>query len=125
LLAAGFLRGTLDELIANQMWYYFFPHGLGHSVGLDVHDPGFRGTLAENMVFTVEPGIYFNQAFMMLGLQDPIARNYMVADKILSFLDKKFGGVRIEDIVIITSTGIENLTGAPKSISAIEAIMNQ
>jgi len=124
LLQAGFLRGTLSELMANQMWYYFYPHGLGHSVGLDVHDPGFQGIYQENMVFTVEPGIYFNKAFMQLGFDDPIARNYLVADRIQSYLDMDFGGVRIEDTVIITSTGIENIALVPKSISEIEAIMN-
>jgi len=125
LLAAGFLTGNLDELIANRMWSYFYPHSLGHSVGLDVHDPGLRGTLQENMVVTVEPGIYFNQAFIKQGLEDPIAKNYLVADKIYSYLNANFGGVRIEDIVVITQTGIENLTRVPKSISEIEAIMRE
>jgi Xaa-Pro dipeptidase len=125
LLEAGFLKGDLTELIANEMWYYFYPHGLGHSVGIDVHDPGFRGILQENMIITVEPGIYFNKAFMMLGLNDTIAKNYMVEDKILSYLNNNFGGVRIEDTVLITSTGIENLATVPKSIPEIEEIMNQ
>jgi len=126
LLQAGFLRGNLDELIANRMWYYFYPHSLGHSVGLNVHDPGLSQSspLEANMVVTVEPGIYFNTAFMTQGLNDPIAKNYMVAEKILFYLNLNFGGVRIEDTVIITSTGIEQLATAPKTVADIEAIMN-
>jgi len=125
LLEAGFLRGTISELMANQMYYYFFPHGLGHSVGLDVHDPGFSGVLQQNMVFTVEPGIYFNKAFMQLGFEDPEASRYMIAERINSYLDMNFGGVRIEDMVIITSNGMELISTPPKSIPDIEAIMNQ
>jgi Xaa-Pro dipeptidase len=124
LLKAGFLTGPIDELIRNRMWTYFYPHSLGHSVGLDVHDPGLAGlSLQENMVVTVEPGIYFNRVFMNKGLNDPIARRYMVADRINTYLNMNFGGVRIEDIVIITATGIEQLAKAPKSVSEIEAIM--
>jgi len=125
LLRAGFLTGPIDELIANRMWYYFYPHGLGHSVGLDVHDPGLTSglPLAENMVVTVEPGIYFNRVFMNKGINDPVAGRYMVADKINSYLNMNFGGVRIEDIVIVTATGIELLAKAPKSIPEIEALM--
>jgi len=125
LLKAGFLTGPIDELILHRMWYYFYPHSLGHSVGLDVHDSGFslNTVLQENMVVTVEPGLYFNRVFITQGLNDPIASRYMVADKINSYLNMNIGGVRIEDIVIITSTGIEQLAKAPKSISEIEALM--
>jgi len=125
LLSAGFLVGNIDELIANQMWYYFYPHSLGHSVGLDVHDPGNKAIIQENMVLTVEPGIYFNRAFIYEALNDTIVRNYLNAVKIFSYLDANFGGVRIEDTVVVTKTGIENLTKVPKSIPEIEELMRQ
>jgi Xaa-Pro aminopeptidase len=64
----------------------YFPHGIGHSLGLDVHDVGSRyGTLAPGMVFTVEPGIY------------------IPAEGI---------GIRLEDNILVTSTGPENLMGS-------------
>ena len=55
------------KMIENQVCGLFYPHGLGHSVGIDVHDPGSISVLQENMVLTVEPGIYFNRAFVEIG----------------------------------------------------------
>jgi len=123
LLEAGFLQGPLDTLIANRMWYYFYPHGLGHSVGLDVHDPGLNDILQKNMVITIEPGIYFNRAFVEQGLKDPVAGRYIVVSKVMEFINANFGGVRIEDTIVVTDDGHENLTLVPKSISEIEEIM--
>jgi len=123
LLEAGFLQGPLDALITNSMWSYFYPHGLGHSVGLDVHDPGLNDILQENMVITIEPGVYFNRAFVEKGLKDPVAGRYIVVDKVMEFLDSNVGGVRIEDTIVVTEDGHENLASVPKSISEIEAIM--
>lgn len=58
LLDAGLLRGgTVDQLIAAGMHRVFMPHGLGHSVGLDVHDPGGISPFAAGMVVTIEPGM--------------------------------------------------------------------
>ena len=64
----------------------YFMHGIGHSLGIDVHDPGLdrkKDLLMENMVITIEPGIY-------------------IADKAI--------GVRIEDNVVVKKNGYENLT---------------
>jgi Xaa-Pro aminopeptidase len=83
----------------------YYPHGLGHHIGLDVHDIAFSPTLKKNMVLTIEPGIY-------------IPPN--------SACDKKWWsiGVRIEDDALITEKGFELLSAfAPRSIDDIEKMM--
>ncbi len=83
----------------------YFPHGASHHIGLDVHDPATYGTLKENMIITVEPGIY-------------------IPDR--SPCDKKWWGiaVRIEDDILITNNGPENLSEeAPRTIEDIEKMM--
>ena len=86
----------------------YFPHGTSHHLGLDVHDMGDRsGLLDEGMVFTVEPGIY-----IPLG----------------SKCDKKWWsiGVRIEDDILITTTGYRNLSaGSPRTVEGIEKMAKQ
>ena len=85
----------------------YFPHGTSHHIGLDVHDPGAYNTFEENMVLTVEPGIYI-----------PIGSN----------CDKKWWGiaVRIEDDILVTTTGPVNLSvEAPRKSNEIEALMKQ
>lgn len=83
----------------------YYPHGLSHHIGLDVHDKGVSPTLKKDMVITIEPGIY-------------ISSN--------SDCDKKWWGigVRIEDDALITENGYELLSSfAPRSIDAIEKMM--
>ena len=83
----------------------YYPHGLSHHLGLDVHDRGDYGELKQNMVITVEPGIY-------------------IPDD--SNCDKKWLGiaVRIEDDVLVTKDGHELLSGpAPRTTREIEAMM--
>ena len=85
----------------------YFPHGLGHHIGLDVHDPGLYNTLENNMVITVEPGIYI-----------PVGSN----------CDKKWWGiaVRIEDDILITTNGPVNLSAeAPRTVKEIEELMKE
>jgi Xaa-Pro aminopeptidase len=82
-------------------------HGTSHYLGLDVHDAGTYGDLKPGVVLTVEPGIY-------------IPEN--------SNCDKKWWniGVRIEDDVLITETGYENLSiTCPSLIEEVEVMMNQ
>jgi Xaa-Pro aminopeptidase len=85
----------------------YFPHGTSHHIGLDVHDPGLYQNFEENMVLTVEPGIYI-----------PIG----------SDCDEKWWGiaVRIEDDILITKNGPINLSAeAPRKSDEIEALMKE
>lgn len=139
LVDAGILRGSVDELVAADAHALFFPHGLGHMLGLSTHDcagylegrvPEDRFglaylrtdlPLAPGYVVTIEPGIYFVPAL----LTDPERReryaemvDWGVVDTLLDF-----GGIRIEDDVAITANGCEVMSEAlPKSADEIEAI---
>ena len=99
-------QGLVDlGIITKGSRHGYFPHGLGHSLGLDVHDPENRSALKEGMVYTVEPGIYIPKD---------------------SPCDAKWWeiGVRIEDNLLVTKEGCINLTSfVPKSIEDIEAVM--
>lgn len=111
LLGLGILHGNLSDIITNKTFSKFFPHGIGHWIGLDCHDVGNYAPngnwriLEQNMVFTVEPGIYI----------PPNSEG----------VDEKWWniGVRIEDNILVTPTGHTVLSEAlPKSISDIENI---
>jgi Xaa-Pro aminopeptidase len=111
LVSLGILSGTLADNLAQETWRDFYMHGVGHFLGLDVHDVGDYKINGENralkpgMVITIEPGIY-------IGSQHNVEDKY------------KGIGVRIEDNVVITATGVEVLTSAvPKTVSEIEALM--
>ncbi len=112
LIDLGLLHGTVDEQIERETYREFYMHGTGHWLGMDVHDVGrYRDlsdtpvTLEPGMVTTVEPGIYVQRD---------------------SNCDERFRGigVRIEDDLLITESGTENLTAMiPKSIDELEAII--
>jgi Xaa-Pro aminopeptidase len=125
LVSCGILRGQPDSLIEAGAVWLFFPHGIGHLVGLGVRDAG--GTLPERrdspppfphlridlplapgMVVTVEPGIYFVRALLEDPEQRSRHRDQVVWDRVDRMLD--FGGIRIEDNVLITETGHEVIT---------------
>lgn len=142
LLEAEIVQGTEKDLLDNHIAALFFPHGLGHLIGLDVHDCGgypkgveridepgirylrMRRQLKENMVVTVEPGVYFIDAILDPAVADPNISRFLNLP-VLERFREKIGGVRIEDDVVILKDGIENLTGwIPKTIEEIEKIMN-
>ncbi|KAK6096016.1 hypothetical protein MT418_003890 [Batrachochytrium dendrobatidis] len=141
LVAAGLVQGSEEDLTKNHIAALFFPHGLGHLIGIDVHDPAgypagvpriqepgikylrMRRVLQPGMVVTVEPGMYFVDAILNPALSDPNISKYLNVPVVERFR-KHVGGVRIEDDVVILENGIENLTGwIPKEIADIEAIM--
>ena len=104
------LKGDVEQLIAENAHHAFFMHGLSHWLGLDVHDVGFYGpdrsrVLEPGMVLTVEPGLY-------------IAPDADVPAQYRGI------GIRIEDDIVITETGNENLTATVvKKADDIEALM--
>ena len=111
----GILKGDLSTLIKEKACKKYFIHGLGHWLGLDVHDVGdYKSNdkreqtreFEPGMVMTIEPGLY-------IPLDD------------LSVEEKWRGiAVRIEDNIVVTEIGYENLTvNAPKEIAQIEALM--
>jgi len=110
LVNLGVLNGDIDELIADNAHRAFFMHGLSHWLGLDVHDVGGYGpdrsrTLEPGMVLTVEPGLY-------------IAPDADVPAEYRGI------GIRIEDDIVITETGNENMTAqVVKKADDIEALM--
>jgi Xaa-Pro aminopeptidase len=111
LVDLGVLEGSVAENLENETWRQFYMHGLGHYLGLDVHDvgnykiDGEDRPLKPGMVITVEPGIYISQ-------DSDVPEKY------------KGIGVRIEDDVVITATGVDILTAdVPKDIDEIEALM--
>ena len=111
LVELGVLEGEVETLIAEEAHRQFYMHGLSHWLGLDVHDVGHYGTpsrdrvLEPGMVLTVEPGLY-------------IAPDADVPAEYRGI------GIRIEDDILITETGNENLTDSVvKDAEAIEALM--
>ncbi|KAI9814208.1 MAG: hypothetical protein M1827_003374 [Pycnora praestabilis] len=165
LLKLGILHGgTPEEIYRAGTAFAFFPHGLGHHLGLEVHDVSdvplvantsstiglptlqaqqvdftasmlssgsFRAPctidsphLEEGMVVTVEPGIYFSHyGLENFYLPSPIHAKYINR----SVLDQYFhvGGVRIEDDILITADGYENLTTAPKGEAMLHLIQGE
>ena len=110
LVRLGILKGEIDELIANNAHRPYFMHGLSHWLGLDVHDVGNYDTdrsrvLEPGMVLTVEPGLY-------IATDADVPAQYRGI------------GIRIEDDIVITEDGNENLTASVvKKADEIEALM--
>ncbi|GBD23251.1 Xaa-Pro aminopeptidase [bacterium HR29] len=138
----GFLRGGLDAILERDAQALFFPHGLGHLLGLATHDAGgciparprpdrpslrylrLDAPLEPGFVVTIEPGIYFIPAL----LDDPAIRRRYAEEVDWGRVDalRGFGGIRIEDDVLVTETGVEVLSAAlPKDIDAIEALRSE
>jgi Xaa-Pro aminopeptidase len=104
----------------------YYMHGLGHPIGLEVHDTGAPGraggALAPGDAFTIEPGIYVRGNTLDIISDTP--RNRRIKDHIRAAVTKYANiGVRIEDDYIITDRGLEWVSRAPREMSEIEAIM--
>jgi Xaa-Pro aminopeptidase len=103
----------------------FYMHGLGHGIGLEVHDPDqfyFTGTLAKGSAFTIEPGIYV-RANVLETLADTPANRALIAKLKPAVAKYANVGVRIEDDYLITDKGLEWISRAPREIGEIEALM--
>jgi Xaa-Pro aminopeptidase len=149
LKALGLMKGDIDAAVAAGAHALFFPHGLGHMMGLDVHDMedlgenyvGYTDTLKKStqfglaflrlgkalepgFVLTVEPGIYFIPELIDQWKAEGRHAAFINYEKATTYKD--FGGIRIEDDYLITATG-GRLLGPqlPKTIEAVEAVRNQ
>jgi len=124
LMTIGILKGSTAELQENNMSYYFYPHGVGHLLGLDVHDLGLYpfAPLVKNNVVTIEPGIYFNDVLIDKLESMPELAQYYNKDVLEEY--RGFGGVRIEDDVLVTDSGSEILTTVVKEINDIQNLMS-
>ena len=120
--------GSLEGLLNNEIPHLFMPHGVGHLLGVQVHDLGghlkdINGTIevppahspflrntrvmSENMVFTVEPGCYFIPS--LLEAQRNTKKGKLINWRKIEQL-YPYGGIRIEDNILVTKDGPENLT---------------
>jgi Xaa-Pro aminopeptidase len=142
----GLMKGDVQEAVAAGAHTLFFQCGLGHMMGLDVHDMENLGeeyvgysqevkkssefglkslrlgkALEEGFVLTVEPGLYFIPELMDIWAADKKHSNFINYSKLNAF--RNFGGVRVEDDYLITKTGSELLsTSLPRTTEEIEAI---
>jgi Xaa-Pro aminopeptidase len=146
LCALGILRGDPAELHARGAAALFFPHGVGHLLGIDVHDmedlgdragyapgrsrsrlPGDRylrldRDLAAGMCVTIEPGFYQIRRILERPEEVGALEDALDRSELARFADVR--GIRIEDDVLVTEAGREVLSGAvPKSIDDVERAM--
>lgn len=128
--ALGLMKGDVKEAVAAGAHALFMPHGLGHMLGLDVHDMEDLGQiyvgydnetrpvdqfgtaylrmgrkLQPGFVITNEPGIYFIPALIEKWKAEKINADFINFDRLESYLD--FGGIRLEDDILVTETGCE------------------
>lgn len=117
----GLVRGSAEEAVSSGVTRAFYPHGLGHSLGLQTHDVGcgLRAPRADNpflrntsdvavgQSFTIEPGVYFIEALLAPLRARPEGK--LVDWSVVEALSP-LGGVRIEDDVVVASSGVRNLT---------------
>lgn len=129
-----------DEIFERRTSCGFYPHGLGHLMGLDVHDVGgrpnyedsepyfkylrLRRPLRENMIITNEPGCYFNE-FLIEEFVNKFPERKEVVDEQVLKRYMSVGGVRIEDDILVTAVGHENLTKITSDPNEIEKIVSE
>jgi Xaa-Pro dipeptidase len=115
------VRCSVEEMVDSGLTRLFFPHGLGHSLGIQVHDVGMRlkqpstknpylrntSVITAGQVMTVEPGLYFIPELMQQALSGTLASKI---DRTLLEALMPYGGIRIEDNVLATKSGPVNLT---------------
>ena len=105
----------------------YYMHGLGHGIGLEVHDPEqyyFTGRVEPGSAFTIEPGVYVRANLLDILPKTP--RNQALAQRIRAAVEKyRNVGVRIEDDYIVTDQGVEWISRAPRELEEVEALMRQ
>ena len=149
LIHLGLMQGDPNTIVEQGAYAMFFPHGVGHPLGLDVHDieglgeenVGYTEEIKRSMQFglhalrfakplkvghvmTVEPGIYFGPLLIQQWHEQGKFKEFINYGALNNYLD--CGGVRIEDNIIVTNDGHENLSAAiPSELEKIEALCNQ
>ena len=145
----GLMKGNTDDAIANGAHAMFFPSGLGHNMGMDVHDMedlgenwvGYDHTVTRSTQFglkslrmakalsvgnvmTVEPGIYFIPALMDKWRAEKVNTDFINFDEMEKF--RTFGGIRIEEDILITPDGYRMLgfKRLPVTVEEVEEAMN-
>jgi len=129
---------SIDQIMDRRVTTRFFPHGLGHYLGMDTHDVGgnanyndenemfkylrIRGKLPVNSVVTNEPGIYFRQYPLEQELKDGKWDDVIDQAVLKRYWD--VGGVRIEDDIWVKEDGCENLTTVVSGLEEIEQVVN-
>ena len=139
------MKGDVDEAVKQGAHAMFMPHGLGHMMGLDVHDMEGLGEnyvgydentkrseqfgtaflrlgreLQVGFVLTVEPGIYFIPELIDMWKKEGKFTEFINYDKVETYRD--FGGIRIEDDILVTEEGHRVLgKPIPKTVEEIEA----
>ncbi len=142
----GLMKGDTEEAVQQGAHALFFPHGIGHMLGLDVHDMEGLGekfvgydetversqqfglaylrlarTLHPGFVLTVEPGIYFIPALIASWKKEKKHQAFINYQKVMEFIN--FGGIRIEDDVLVTTDGRRVLgKRIPKKVKEIEGL---
>ncbi len=119
-------RCQTDPVYCTQAFLYM-AHGLGHGIGLEVHDPPHpwvgTGSFKVGDVFTIEPGIYISTRLLDMLADTP--KNRAMIAKVRPVVERYQNiGVRIEDDYVITPGGVEWLSRAPREIEEIERAMN-
>ena len=120
---------NVDEMFNNGLARIFMPHSVGHLLGLDVHDVGNRSItyksnniLENGMFITVEPGIYFIDFLMDEAESSTVLQKYINVEELEKY--RGFGGVRIEDDVMIGEDSVESYQAVlPRTVEEIEAYM--
>jgi Xaa-Pro dipeptidase len=122
---------TAEQMFNDGLARTFMPHSIGHFLELDVHDVGMRSiTYKSNVILengnfiTVEPGIYFIDFLMDEAEASPILSKYIIKEELEKY--RGFGGVRIEDDVMINEDSVESYqTDLPRSVEKIEEFMKK
>jgi Xaa-Pro aminopeptidase len=117
-------KASIHELAAGGIHGVFMPHGLGHTVGVEVHDvQPADWTLQPRDILTIEPGVYFNRPIFEAARNSSVQRELINWERVDRLLDSNFGGVRIEDVVLVTASGNRVLSSdAPKLVEELEGI---
>ena len=150
LKALDFVRGDVDEMLACGISGIFMPHGLGHNMGMDVHDMEDLGEnyvgygderqrnpllglgnlrmardLKPGHVVTDEPGIYFIPALIEQWKREGTDKGFVNYSKLADYYD--FGGIRLEDDILVTADGCRRLGPyrLPIKSAEVEEIMSQ